>query len=724
MASATINGTTGNEYIDSKIVWSSTANNTANTSTVTASLYYRRNNTGYTTYGTGTFTINIGGSKTSVTKQLTIGTDWVLAVSGTETISHNTDGSKSITISATGSMPDTTLTSTSCSGTARLDTIPRASTIDSLSCSSKYFTGTLTYKYTPKSASYYNRCNISLNIDGAYTAVKTINLGKKNAAQNTATVALSESELSTIYNKLTSTTNGVLRFTFRTYSDSGYSTQVGDAGYKEVTLYIPNTTDTKPTVTMTLSPTSSLSSPFNALYIKGYTKVSASFTDGEGKYGASISSYSLTVQGSTDSTSPYTSGYLSTSGNVAVKGTVKDSRGYSRSYTQTISVLAYSKPKLLPVSGESDIICGRCDSSGNLTSSGTYLKIKAKRSYSKLTSGGTQNNYCLIRYRYRAESASSFSNWVTVLSKTASSDSIDTKLANVVSSTTTSYVVQVGVVDDMGKTAAVQFVIPTDSVTLHMADGGKRIGLLRYAEDSDEEGIDVGAPIHGGAVDNLTLGTMLGATSAAPISLNDITEVGNYYSPSATYSQYITNSPYTTGGFSLTVRELQSKNMIRQEMFYGRTNWQRHYSASTGEWSDWLRYLMTDYAETTAADFVSEIGVKYIDETDTDLGYWRYRKWKSGAVDLNGVFKVTPELDSTFSSIVRYSKQVQIPLPFKVESFQFVGTSGTNYFLMTNAAVNTDTNGDNSAAFRLFRFIDFAGDSTYIRIMASGKLKT
>lgn len=684
MASATITGSTGNQYIDSKIVWSSEANNDANTSDVTAALYYRRNNTGFLTKGTGTFAISIGGNKTSVTKYLEISTDWVKAVEATETIDHNTDGSKSITISASGSIPDTSLSSTSCSGTAKLDTIPRASTIDSLTCSTKYFTGSITYKYTPKSASYYTRCNISLNLDGTYIAVKSINIGKKTASQKTAVVTLSESELSTIYNELPSTEKGVLRFTFRTYSDSGYSNQIGDAKYKEIPLYIPEVDSTKPTAVMTLSPASSLSSPFNALYIKGYSKVDANFTDGSGKYKASIASYSMSVQGKSYS-SPYTSGYLSTSGNVTVTGTVTDSRDFSRDYTKTITVLAYSKPKLLPASGESDIVCGRCDSSGNLTSAGTYLKIKAKRSYSKLTSGDTQNNYCIIRYRYRTEASTSFSSWVTVLAKTAASDTVDTKIDNVVSSTTTSYVVQVGVVDDMGKTAAAQFVVPTDSVTMHLREGGKRIGLLRYAEDSDEEGIDVGAPIHGGAVDNLTLGTLLTATSAAPIDLNSITDVGNYYSPSATYSQYITNSPYAEGGFSLTVRELQSKNMIRQELFYGRTNWQRHYSSAEGKWSDWLRYLMTNEENSNAADFVTETG-----EYDTGIGTWQYKKWLSGTYEMFGYFNVTPSESTQRSGGVVYrTNSIGIKAPFKISSACVSGTVLGHYWL-SNGGISED----------------------------------
>ena len=134
MASGTIYGSTGNQYIDSKIEWSATANTSANTSSVTASLYYKRNNTGFETKGTGNFAISIDGQSASTSKYMTItGSSWVLAVTATKTVSHNGDGTKAITISASGSIPDTTLSSTSCSGRVSLDTIPRASTLTSAS---------------------------------------------------------------------------------------------------------------------------------------------------------------------------------------------------------------------------------------------------------------------------------------------------------------------------------------------------------------------------------------------------------------------------------------------------------------------------------------------------------------------------------------------------------------------------------------------------------------
>lgn len=722
MASGTITGYTGNEYIDAKIVWSSTPTISTNKSSVTAALYYKRNNTGFTTYGTGTFSISINGVKTSETKTLTITESaWVKAVEATETVTHNNDGTKSIVISAAGSISGTTLVSTTVTDTVDLDTIPRASTIDSLSCATKYFNGKMTYKYTPKSASYYNRCNISLNIDGTYTAVKTINLGKQSAAQKTATVTLAEDELSIIYNKLPKTTKGILRFTFRTYSNSGYSSQIGDPTHKEITLYIPNIDATKPTVTMTLAPVTSLASPFDTLYIKGRTKVDANFTNGEGKYGASIVSYSLSVNGKSYG-SPYTSDYLSTTGSVTVKGVVTDSRGYSREYTQTITVIDYSNPTILPASGEKAIICARCDSDGNLSESGTYLKIKAKRSYSKVMSGTTQNNFCSIRYRYREESSDTFSAWKTILGKTTlASDTADTNpLTGVVSSASTAYVIQVGVIDDIGKSDMVQFMIPTAFVTIDIPQKhkGRRIGVGRYAEDTDEDGVYVGLPIFGGSIDSLKLGTLLTATSSAPIDLNDIKTVGCYYSSGASNSQYIANSPYTTGGFGLEVRELQSKNYIRQTLYYGRTTFIRHWNGS--EWSAWLRYLVTTEVDSTVEDFVTDIGVTYIDPDDTNKGYWRYRKWRSGVLDLNGYIKVTPIKAGTLSGTsVYYSEQIQIDLPFSVETFQYTAVPTTDYFIITNASVVDG----NTIGFRLLRFTDINVGSVYVRIMASGRYK-
>lgn len=477
-------GTTGNQYIDAKIEWSVVGDIKTNTSKVTASLMYKRNNTGFTTKGTGSFSITIDGTKYTSNKYLTITeNEWVTAITATKTISHDSNGKKTLSISASGSIPDTTLTSTSVSLSEALYTIPRASTIDSLTGSTAYFNGTLTYRYTPKSASFYTRCNISLNLDGEYIAVKTINLGKKTTSQQTATVTLSESELSTVYKKLPTATKGTLRFTMRTYSDSEYSTQIGDAVFKELTLTIPNNTDTQPTVTMTLSPVSSLPSPFSSLYIKGRTKVDANFTNGEGKYGAYTVSFKITVEGK-DYGTPYTSGYLSSAGEVTVNGTVTDSRGYSRTYTEKITVLSYVSPMIVPASGENEIICTRCDADGNISDSGTYLKIKAKRSYSKMLSDGEQKNFCYLQYRYK-ENGGSYSSWTTILEKTASSDEVESDALVGTLDISKSYFVQIMAIDDMGESYLSTNTISTEKVYRHKAGSMNAYALGKYAEEEN-----------------------------------------------------------------------------------------------------------------------------------------------------------------------------------------------------------------------------------------------
>jgi hypothetical protein len=488
MASGTIYGSTNNEYIDAKIEWSSVADHNLNKSTVTASLWYKRNNSGFITQGTGIFSITVAGATKKETKAVTITeNDWVKVVEIVGVVvTHKSDGTRSVAMSASGSIPGTTLSSTSVSDTVQIDTILTPSTINFLSCGTLYITAPFTYKFIVKSASLYNRCNIALNIDGEYIAVKSILLGKRAVGQHTEIVTLSVAELSTIYNELPNSTRGTLRFTFRSYSDSGYSTQIGDASYKELSLDIPDDDTTQPTATMTLKAVNSLASPFDSLYIKGKTKVDVDFTNGTGKFGASIKSYNMRVlQQGKYFAAPHISEYLTTSGTVDVYGYVTDSRGFTREYHKPITVIEYSNPRILPPSGESNIICGRCDEGGNLSDSGTYLKIRAKRSYSKVVASGEQKNFCFIRYRYKADGGS-WSSWETILAENATSDEVTTgallegKLLQ-----TSAYVVEVGVVDTLGETDYTTISIPTDKIYMHRAGSLRSLGIGKYVDEEN-----------------------------------------------------------------------------------------------------------------------------------------------------------------------------------------------------------------------------------------------
>ena len=482
-------------YIQAKIVCDSTADFDTNKSNVTCRLYVRKDNDGMTltipTSGTWSYSLSINGKAFSGSVSKDVLLDWVLiATESVSGISHNSDGTKSITVSGSVTAPSgTTLAGhkSSGSGTMDMDTVPRASTIDSVSCASAYFNGKLTYKYTPQSANFYNRCNIALNLDGEYIAVKTINLGKKSAAQQTGSLTLTEDEQAIIYNKLPNTDKGVLRFTFRTYSDSGYSTQVGGAQYKEISLYVPKNSSTLPDPGATLAPVHSLGTSFDGLYVQGKSKVKATFA-GKGKYGASIKSYSMKVEGkSYGSSASYTSGYLTEYGTITVQVTATDSRGFTNTVNKSIFVMAYTAPKVMPHSGESGIICARCDSSGKLSDSGTYLKVKARRSYSKcVDAGGTQRNFCGIRVRYKTENGS-YSSWKTMLASTnVSADQVDSgALYEGALLITQTYIAQVDVVDTVGNHTSVTFTIPTDKVYKHEAGARRSFAFGGYVEDDN-----------------------------------------------------------------------------------------------------------------------------------------------------------------------------------------------------------------------------------------------
>ena len=676
-----------------------TVNREANTSKVQFLWYSTQTGDSWNGYErTAKYYVSInGGAETEYSVKYTLPKNATKIIVDTDiTVTHKSDGSGTIKV-RTWMDTDISAGVVEQEKTLTLTVIPRETTIDALACNTSYFTGTITYKYTPKSASYYNKCFIS---NGNVIVVKTINLGQKSASQQTGTVTLSDSELSDIYKKLTNTKKGTLRVTIQTYSDSNYSTQIGSAKYKEISLsipsdisllptatvtfspvsdapldnsnlyvsgfskvkasftnvspkygasivsykltvyekdyysydpdessitsgklttsgdltfkvvltdsrgfsqtyqetktvhkysqpkvtllssskylltdvityqivpsnsvfytrvettyngevisygnigqiqdaalnrnigftetdlsslynklpnkdrctlsftvksyvdsaytkqigeagykeeifYIPDNSDTKPTATMTLTPVSVLpTAPLNQFNIKGKTQLRVTLDNLKGKYGASIVSSSVSVLGKSG-TSPYTSDLLLTSGKVTATGTVTDSRGFSRTYTQEITVIDYSAPQILPASSESEVIVARCDTEGNLSDTGTYLKIKAKRSYSKVIANLEQRNFCAIQYRYK-ESTGSYSSWTTILDKNAESDEIDSDaLLNGTLKIDSSYFVQIRAIDDVGESVIYATTISTEKVYMHRAGSMNSFALGKYAE--------------------------------------------------------------------------------------------------------------------------------------------------------------------------------------------------------------------------------------------------
>ena len=123
-------GTTSNTAIKPKISWSAQANPEGNYSDVTATLSYSRGDT-YKTYGYWAGTLSINGDTASVSGkyiEITYNSNTV-ALTHTVRVPHADNGEKTVTITASGGISGTTLTSTTISGKVALETIPRAASI-------------------------------------------------------------------------------------------------------------------------------------------------------------------------------------------------------------------------------------------------------------------------------------------------------------------------------------------------------------------------------------------------------------------------------------------------------------------------------------------------------------------------------------------------------------------------------------------------------------------
>lgn len=595
----------GSQSMKAKVYWSELYDTDTNTSVVSVDVKIISGSTGsgYLYYLNGTVSVN---GTAVISMSSTAGSHNCYAAYGQEaninagssayssppwssgSITHDSDGAKSVSISLNISGYELSGKgasgfSISGSSTVALTTIPRASAISS--AGDVTLGNKCSVKWTPLSTSF--RYKLKFSLDGWSYTTEAINPGTTSAYTYTGyTIPLDVAD----YISSTSKT-GSMTVALYTYSDTACSNMIGSISTKTFTVTIPENASTKPSVSMTGVPVSSLSSPFSDMFIQGMSKFQATIT-ASGKYGAAIASQKLTIEGKSYG-APYISGFIASSGDVTVKASVTDSRGFTGEVQKTITVIPYQKPKLLPGAGESGIICARCDASGSLTESGTYLKIVAGRSYSKVTADDAQNNFCEIRYRYRLESANTFSDWITLLEKSdISADTVNSgAIANVVASAQSTYVVQLGVADDVGEADAIQFIIPTDFVTIDCPDAyaGRRMGLFRYVDGTEEDGLYMGLPIFGGSVNSLLTGSKLTATADAPVSLSELKTPGCYFCPDAANAQHITDCPYKDGGFRLEVRELFSKDTIRQQIDYGSTILLRHWNGEA--WSAWLRVL-------------------------------------------------------------------------------------------------------------------------------------
>lgn len=288
--------------------------------------------------------VNINGT-TSTTVLASKVYNGVVLQTGTVTVTHNTDGTKTIPISVSVNVGGTVV-----SGSANytLNQIPRASEITLASDtivinSSNEGSGTVSYTITPK-ANYYHKLEVIFG-NGVYTQT----IGQKSSSY-TSTVTYTN-----ILSAITTAKTGTVVFRLSTYSDSGYTTLIGtNSANLQVTItLIPSIS-----IGTLTADNSAMTTPIaNTYFVSGYSKVNIPYTATNTTGSTGVTVYATITQGTlvesskTGLTGTFVSNILpasQTNTQLVVRLTATDSRGaQSEPTTKGISTVYGYQPPVL-----------------------------------------------------------------------------------------------------------------------------------------------------------------------------------------------------------------------------------------------------------------------------------------------------------------------------------------------------------------------------------------
>ena len=366
--------------------------------------------------------------------------------SGTATIAHNSDGTKSFSLSCEAGIYTYAVSATA-SGTHTLTTIPRASTI---SATNVNMGSASTITITRASSSFTHTLTYSFG-----NATGTI-------ATKTTSTSVSWTPTLTLANQIPNAVSGKCTITCKTYSGT---TEVGS---KTCTMTLTVPSSVKPTITSLTAARVDGTVPTSwEIYVQSKSKATLTINGAAGAYGSTISSYSITGGGYSSTASSFTTGFLNTSGTITFTASVTDSRGrVSANATVTISVVAYSAPSF------SKYISQRCNSAGTASDSGTYVKSTVNFSYASCSS---KNTITTATY-YRKTTETSWTN----ASKTFTSGTAFTFGGGNISAES-SYEVKFKLTDAF-TSIEVTDTLSTASVVMDFKSGGLGVAVGKVAE--------------------------------------------------------------------------------------------------------------------------------------------------------------------------------------------------------------------------------------------------
>jgi hypothetical protein len=338
-----LNKGTGNanwKSLQGKIVWSSVSNGSeANTSTVTTQLWVRTW-TGGTSERNWPGSVKVGSNTAHTFSDM--GADWadkwigdtyVLFKTYTDIVKHNDDGTCKITISASITGPNgTSLAGVTSSGSKEviLDTIPRASSLDSFSGSKRIgVANDVIINFTKKSSKFTTTLAYATKED--LSDLTTIVDKSTNASTYSWTIPIN------LLNKIPNSKTLDIYVMLATFDGN---TQIGTAQTNSFTAYVYEDNCRPVWNTHTIEETDATAKQLVTTankFIANLSKPKFTF-EATGQYGATIKYYQVN---NTTRTSGFTDSAFNTNG-YTIK--VVDSRGVTNTYTFTTTYVPYFTP--------------------------------------------------------------------------------------------------------------------------------------------------------------------------------------------------------------------------------------------------------------------------------------------------------------------------------------------------------------------------------------------
>lgn len=221
------------------------------------------------------------------------------------------------------------------------------------------------------------------------------------------TITLSSSQRTTLLNAMSTIKSFTGTFVLRTYVGS---TEIGSGTSRTATVQTTSTNSTPTFSGFTYvdgNSTTVAVTGNNQILIQNKSSLMITCSAATAKNGASISSYSVSA-GSVSKSSTSTSinvGLIPNTGTVPVTVTAIDSRGYSKSVTVNVTVLAYNDIAFTQYSGRRE---NEIENTIQVAIQGSLTAL--------MVSSVNKNALVTLRYRYKETSSSSWSSWYNVTS--------------------------------------------------------------------------------------------------------------------------------------------------------------------------------------------------------------------------------------------------------------------------------------------------------------------